>query len=457
MRCLPLSHRSCKDVCHRAHLVEHSGHLTGHQAAGGGVALKDGAAQAAQRVLFQLHLVGPGLFLPDILAAHAVFQHTHRCAADAAGDDGVAVLGLEQGGFVVFVDGALLAHQQAGAHLHAAGTQCQRSGQLTAVGDAARRNDGHAAPRPPPGGTSAMVVISPTWPPLSVPSAMTASMPSGSRCFASTAAATTGNHLDAGGFPRGNILAGVACAGGDHLHAFFHHDLGKLVGLRVHQHDVHAEGLVGQLLAAADVLAQGVGVHAARADDAQRTRVGAGGGKLAGGDVGHAALDDGVFCRAKISFKSFIKFSCERLPLGEAFYCLYSTIVPPQVRPPPKPMQAIVCPGLQLPGLGQLVQGYRDAGGAGVAVAVHVLVEFCRVGVQRPDAVVDDAAVGLMADHPVHLVQRLLRLVQHGVQTAGQGIHRKAEDGFAVHRDGGRTVRGTARRRGGRRCPVRPA
>ena len=103
-----------------------------------------------------------------------------------------------------------------------------------------------------------------------------------------------GNDLDAGGFPHGNILAGVARAGGDHLHAFFHHDLGKLVGLRVHQHDVHAEGLGRQLLAAADVLAQGVGVHAARADDAQRSRVGAGGGKLAGGDVGHAALDDGI-------------------------------------------------------------------------------------------------------------------------------------------------------------------
>ena len=105
-----------------------------------------------------------------------------------------------------------------------------------------------------------------------------------------------GNDLDAGGFPHGNILAGVARAGGDHLHALFHHDLGKLVGLRVHQHDVHAEGLVRQLLAAADVLTQGVGVHAACADDAQRTCVGAGSGKLAGGDVGHAALDDGVFC-----------------------------------------------------------------------------------------------------------------------------------------------------------------
>ena len=63
---------------------------------------------------------------------------------DAAGDDGVTVLGLEQRGLVVGVDGALLACQQAGAHLHAASTQRQRSRQLTAIGDAACRDDRHA-------------------------------------------------------------------------------------------------------------------------------------------------------------------------------------------------------------------------------------------------------------------------------------------------------------------------
>ena len=97
--------------------MEHSGHLTGHQAARGSVALKDGTAQAAQRVFFQLHLIGTGLFLPDIFPAHPVFQNTDGGAADAAGYDGVTVLGPEEGRFVVFVDGALLAHQQAGAHL----------------------------------------------------------------------------------------------------------------------------------------------------------------------------------------------------------------------------------------------------------------------------------------------------------------------------------------------------
>ena len=110
---------------------------------------------------------------------------------------------------------------------------------------------------------------------------------------------SSGHHrddFDACRFPCGHIFTRVACAGGDDGHAFFHDDLCKFVCLRVHEHDVHAERLVCQLFAAADVLAQGVGVHAASADDAESSRVGAGGGKLAGGDVRHAALNDGVFC-----------------------------------------------------------------------------------------------------------------------------------------------------------------
>ena len=69
-------------------------------------------------------------------------------------------------------------------------------------------------------------------------------------------------------------------------------------------------------------------------------------------------------------------------------------------------------------------------------MAIHVFVELCTVGVQRLDTVVDDAAVGLMTDHPVQIVQRKTGLVQHGVQALRQGIHRKAEHRPAVHADG---------------------
>ena len=193
------------------------------------------------------------------------------------------------------MDGALLAHEQAGAHLHTAGTQCQRGGQLTAVGDAARCDHGHIdgvhdlRDQRHGGHFAHMAAAFGAFGDHGV-NAQRLQM------LCQNGGGDHGDHLDAGGFPCGHIFARIACAGGDHLHALFHHDLCKFIGLRVHQHDVHAEGLVRQLLAAADVLTQGVGVHAACADDAQRTCVGAGSGKLAGGDVGHAALDDGVFC-----------------------------------------------------------------------------------------------------------------------------------------------------------------
>ena len=51
---------------------------------------------------------------------------------------------------------------------------------------------------------------------------------------------------------------------------------------------------------------------------------------------------------------------------------------------------------------------------------------------------VDDAAVGLMADHPRQILEGQPGLVQHRVQALGQGIHRKAEHRLAVHGDGGR-------------------
>ena len=41
-----------------------------------------------------------------------------------------------------------------------------------------------------------------------------------------------------------------------------------------------------------------------------------------------------------------------------------------------------------------------------------------------------------MADHPVQIIEGLVCLVKHRVQAVRQGLHRKAKDGAAVHRDG---------------------
>ena len=76
------------------------------------------------------------------------------------------------------------------------------------------------------------------------------------------------DHLDACRFPRGDIFARVACTGGHNGHALFHHDLGKLICLRMHEHDVHAEGLVGKLLALSYLASKVVDGSGTACDDA---------------------------------------------------------------------------------------------------------------------------------------------------------------------------------------------
>lgn len=118
--------------------MKHARHLAGHDAAGDHVAVKHGAAQAAQGAALQLLQAGPPALQSQVFPGHLVLQHPHGTADGAAGYGGVAVLGLQQGQLIVLVNGALLAHQEAGAHLDAAGPQGQGCRHLTAVGDAAR-------------------------------------------------------------------------------------------------------------------------------------------------------------------------------------------------------------------------------------------------------------------------------------------------------------------------------
>ena len=63
----------------------------------------------------------------------------------------------------------------------------------------------------------------------------------------------------------------------------------------MHQHDVDTKRLVGQRTAVADVFPQGIGIHTAGTDQAQRPGIRAGSGKFARGDIGHSTLDNGIF------------------------------------------------------------------------------------------------------------------------------------------------------------------
>ena len=68
----------------------------------------------------------------------------------------------------------------------------------------------------------------------------------------------------------------------------------------MHEHDVHAEGLIRQLAAAADAVPEHLRGHTAGTDQAQGSGVGDRSGKLGGGDVGHTALNKGKLNAQKL-------------------------------------------------------------------------------------------------------------------------------------------------------------
>ena len=289
--------------------------------------------------MLQLLQSGAPLFQGQVLPGHLVFQHPDRAADGAACDGGVAVLGLQQGLLIVVVNGTFPACQQAGAHLDAAGTQGEGGGSLTAVGNAAGGDDGNIHRVDDLGHQGH--------------GGHFAHMAAGLHALSDDGVGSLihqplgkdggrhhGQHLDPGSFPRGDVLAGTARSGGHHPDALLYDDLGHFVGAGVHQHQVHAEGLVRQALADADLLAQQVRFqHPACGDDAQRPRVRAGGGKFACGDVGHAALDNG-----KLRPQQLVEFFHSMLLFRKEAQAISST-APPQVRPPPKAVSSRRLPG----------------------------------------------------------------------------------------------------------------
>ena len=193
------------------------------------------------------------------------------------------------------MDGALGARQQTGTDLHTARPQCQRSSQPSSIGNAARSDDRHMdgiddlRNKCHRGHLAHMAAALGTFGNNGVNAERF-------QMFGQNGCRHHGDDRDTGCFPRSHVPSRISRPGGDELYALLHHDFGKFIRLRVHQHDVHAKGLVGQCAAAADVFPQGVRVHAAGTDQPQRPGVGTGSGKLARGDIGHAALYNGIFC-----------------------------------------------------------------------------------------------------------------------------------------------------------------
>lgn len=135
--------------------------------------------------------------------------------------------------------------------------------------------------------------------------------------------------------PCGNVVGRIPSAGGHHRHPLLGNDLCHFRSGGIHEHQVDAKRPVGLGAADFNLLAQLLsGPERAGGNDAQGAGIGASGSKFAGGNVGHAALNDGKFCPQKLiqSIHTGLLFS-------------NSSMTPPQVRPPPNPTATTRLPG----------------------------------------------------------------------------------------------------------------
>ena len=152
------------------------------------------------------------------------------------------------------MDGALLARQQACSHLGTHRAQSKRSGKLTPVCNASRRDNGnvnrvdHLRNERHGRGLAHMATALRTLGnhAVNVITRQTAGQNGGRH---------HGEYLDSSGFPLVHILARVTCTGGKNAHVFFDNDLRQLVDMRVHKHEVHAKRLVRQSARRANLLA----------------------------------------------------------------------------------------------------------------------------------------------------------------------------------------------------------
>ncbi|MPM60093.1 hypothetical protein SDC9_106940 [bioreactor metagenome] len=170
---------------------------------------------------------------------------------------------------------ALLTYQQASAQLGTRGAQRKSGQQLAAIGNAARRNDrqpkrahrvhhlryqrhcgqlAHMAARLGALGDHAVNAQR-------------------GKAFCQHRRGDDWENLDARRFPRRDKRAGVARAGRDDGHLLFDDHLRHRGGFGVHQHNIDAKRFACQLFAAADLLPQCLGGHAAPGDQPQRAGV----------------------------------------------------------------------------------------------------------------------------------------------------------------------------------------
>ena len=279
--------------------------LAGHHGAAIDVAFHRAAKRAG---VHTLELVGVGGGIAFELAHRArplVLQAAHGVPASAARHHRVGILGLQHAFLIRVGDAAFLNREESGAHLHALGAQRERGRHAAAVSDATRSDHRDANGVAHAGDERHGRELADVAASLAALSHHRVSAHA-LHARGERRRRHHRHHLDAGFFPRRHEVRGAARTCGNHVDVQLGEQLGHLGRLRVHEHDVRADGSVaGDFASDVHLLFNPFERRAAAGDDAQAARRRHHAGEFAVGDAGHGALDDGhanaqKFCYAGV-------------------------------------------------------------------------------------------------------------------------------------------------------------
>ncbi len=212
-------------------------------------------------------------------------------AASATGNDGVGVLRGNDLFLVGLVDAAFVCGKEARSHLNAFSAQSNGGSEPAPIGDAACGDNGDGnriAHRGNKRHGGKLADVTAGLAALGHNGVRTAAL----HALGKGGGSHHGDNRDACFLPHVHVIARVAGARGNHGNLHLGSELGQFRGLRVHQHDVQAEGLVRQLPGQLDLGADPFHRGGPAGDDAQSAGFANRSRQLGIGNPCHAPLDN---------------------------------------------------------------------------------------------------------------------------------------------------------------------
>ena len=284
--------------------MHHGCDLAGHDGAVVHIALY-GAAQRAHVHALELVAVLREVALELFhRASELVLEAAHRMARPAAGNDRVGILRGENLLLVRVGHGALVHREEARAHLHALGAECERGGDAAAVGDSACADDGdrhrvsHRRQERHRGEFPHMATRFGALRHDGVGAEALHADREGGRC-------DDGDDLDARSLPHLHIVRRAAGTRGDHVDLQVDEQLRELGSIGVHEHHVRAKRLRCDLARGFHLVAHPIERRAAAGDDAKAARFADRARKARVRDARHGTLNDRHLNAQEFSNTSF--------------------------------------------------------------------------------------------------------------------------------------------------------